>query len=120
MFRVWDGGAVRIERALEEGDGVAGFEVVHLPGHAPGLIGLYRESDRLALVSDVVYTIDPQTGRRGAPRIPHPAFDADIEQARASIRKLAELGPSIVWAGHADPVTGDVVGQLQQAAAAPL
>jgi ketosteroid isomerase-like protein len=35
-------------------------------------------------------------------------------------RLVAELGPSVVWAGHADPVSGDVAGQLQQAAAAPL
>ena len=68
----------------------------------------------------MVYTLDIQTGRKGGPRIPHPAFDADTEQARASIRKLAELGPSAVWAGHADPVSGDVAGQLEQAAAAPL
>ena len=101
-------------------DEVAGFRMIELPGHAPGLIGLFRESDRLALVSDVVDTLDIQTGRKGGPRIPHPAFDADTEQARASIRKLAELGPSVVWAGHADPVSGDVAGQLRQAAAAPL
>ncbi len=67
-----------------------------------------------------MYTLDIQTGPKGGPRIPHPAFDADIEQARASIGKLADLGPSIVWAGHAEPVSGDVVAQLQQAAAAPL
>jgi glyoxylase-like metal-dependent hydrolase (beta-lactamase superfamily II)/predicted ester cyclase len=120
LLPAWDGGATRIAGTVVEGDEVAGFRVVELPGHAPGLIGLYRESDRLALVSDVVYTIDPLTGRKGGPRIPHPAFDDDTEQARASIRKLAALGPSTVWAGHADPVAGDVVGQLEQAAAAPL
>jgi glyoxylase-like metal-dependent hydrolase (beta-lactamase superfamily II)/predicted ester cyclase len=120
ILPAWDGGATPVAGTVTEGDEVAGFRVVELPGHAPGLIGLYRDSDRLALVSDLVYTIDPQTARKGAPRIPHPAFDADVEQARASIRKLAGLGPSVVWAGHADPVTGDVVGQLQRAAAAPL
>lgn len=120
MLPAWDGGATSVAGTVGEGDEVAGFRVIELPGHAPGLIGLYRESDRLALVSDVVYTIDPLTGRKGGPRIPHPAFDADTEMARASIRRLAELGPSIVWAGHAGPVSGDVVGQLQQAAAAPL
>ena len=120
MLPAWDGGATSVAGTVGEGDEVAGFRVVELPGHAPGLIGLYRESDRLALVSDVVYTIDPLTGRKGGPRIPHPAFNVDTEMARASIRRLAELGPSIVWAGHADPVSGDVVGQLQQAAAAPL
>jgi glyoxylase-like metal-dependent hydrolase (beta-lactamase superfamily II)/predicted ester cyclase len=116
----WDGGATSVAGTVGEGDEVAGFRVIELPGHAPGLIGLFRESDRLALVSDVVYTIDPLTGRKGGPRIPHPAFDADTEMARASIRRLAELDPSIVWAGHAGPVSGDVVGQLRQAAAAPL
>jgi glyoxylase-like metal-dependent hydrolase (beta-lactamase superfamily II)/predicted ester cyclase len=120
MLPAWDGGATPITGTVGEGDHVAGFRVLELPGHAPGLIGLYREIDRLALVSDVVYTIDPLTGRKGGPRIPHPAFDADTEQARASIRKLADIGPSVVWAGHADPVTGDVVGQLRQAAGAPL
>ncbi len=116
----WDGGAVSIAGTVQEGDEVAGFRVIDLPGHAPGLIGLFRDSDRLALVSDCFYTLDPQTGKKGGPRIPHPAFDMDVEQARASIRKLADLQPSAAWAGHADPVTGDVAAQLQQAASAPL
>ena len=76
------------------------------------------ESDRLALVSDTIYTLDIQTGHKGGPRIPHPAFDESIERASASIRKLAGLEPAVVWAGHADPVTGDVAGQLNAAAAA--
>ncbi len=114
----WDGGAVAIEGTVAEGDEIAGFEVVELPGHAPGLIGLFRRADRLALVSDTVYTLDIQTGRKGGPRIPHPAFDADVPMARESIFKLAGLDPAGVWAGHADPVLGDVSAQLQAAAAA--
>jgi glyoxylase-like metal-dependent hydrolase (beta-lactamase superfamily II) len=93
--------------------------VVHLPGHAPGLIGLYRESDRLALVSDCIYRINSETGLASPARLPHPAFNEDVEQARASIRKLAELQPATVWAGHADAVTGDVAGQLAAAASTP-
>ena len=34
----------------------------------------------------------------------------------ASIRKLAGMRPSAAWAGHVDPVNGDVVSQLQRAA----
>ncbi|HEY5190264.1 MAG TPA: nuclear transport factor 2 family protein [Solirubrobacteraceae bacterium] len=120
LLPTWDGGAVEVAGTVSEGDEVAGFRVLDLPGHAPGLIGLYRESDGLALVSDCFYTLDPQTGRKGGPRVPHPAFDADVEQARASIRKVAELEPRVAWAGHADPVTGDVKAQLLQAASAPL
>jgi hydroxyacylglutathione hydrolase len=112
----WDGGPVQVAGSLEEGDEVAGFRVVHLPGHAPGLIGLFRDSDRLALVSDAFYTLDPQTGRRQPAHVPHPAFNQDTEQARASLRKLAALAPAAAWPGHADPVTGDVAAQLERAA----
>jgi glyoxylase-like metal-dependent hydrolase (beta-lactamase superfamily II)/predicted ester cyclase len=116
FLRSWDGGPVQIAGTVEEGDEVAGFEVIHLPGHAPGLIGLWRESDRLALVSDCFYTLDPQTGRKGSPRVPHAAFNQDTEQARASIRKLAAMEPAWAWPGHADPLRGDVRGQLEEAA----
>ena len=116
LLPAWDGGAVEVAGTVVEGDEVAGFRVVELAGHAPGLIGLFRDADRLALVSDCVYTLDSQTGRKGAARTPHPAFDLDVEQARGAIRKLAELNPASVWAGHADPVTGDVASQLRQAA----
>jgi glyoxylase-like metal-dependent hydrolase (beta-lactamase superfamily II) len=117
LLRFWDGGALQIAGTLEEGEQVAGFRVVHLPGHAPGLIGLYRDLDRLALVSDCFYTLDPQTGIKGGPRVPHPALNADTDQARDSIRKLAALAPSVAWAGHADPVTGEVSAELERAAA---
>jgi hydroxyacylglutathione hydrolase len=114
----WDGGPVEIAGTVQEDDEVAGFRVVHLPGHAPGLIGLWRESDRLALVSDTFYTLDPQTGQPGAVRVPHAAFNHDTEQARASMRKLAALRPAAAWSGHAQPLRGDVAAQLEGAAAA--
>jgi steroid delta-isomerase-like uncharacterized protein len=113
LLPTWDGGPVQIERTLEEGDEVAGFRVVHLPGHAPGLIALWRESDRLALTSDCFYTLDVETTRPGPPRVPHPAYNQDTEQARASVLKLAALEPATAWPGHADPVTGDVRAQLE-------
>jgi hydroxyacylglutathione hydrolase len=118
LLRHWDGGPTTVTGTVEEGHDVAGFKVVHLPGHAAGLIGLYRESDGVALTSDCFYTLDPQTGIKGAPRVPHPAFNLDTDQARDSIRKLADIGPAIVWPGHADPISGDTAGALRQAAAA--
>jgi glyoxylase-like metal-dependent hydrolase (beta-lactamase superfamily II) len=116
ILPVWDGGAVKIAGTVAEGDEVAGFKVYEFPGHAPGLIGLFRESDRLALVSDVIYTVNPETLRPQPAGIPHPAFDLDVDMVRASIRKLAQLEPSAVWAGHGAPVRTDVVAQLERAA----
>ena len=119
MLKMWDGGPVQIAGTVAEGDEIAGFTVIHLPGHAPGQIGLWRESDRLALVSDCFYTLDPETGRKGHPRLPLAAFNQDTEQARASVRKLAALEPAAAWPGHADPIKGPpthVRAQLEHAA----
>lgn len=112
MLRIWDGGPVKISDTLAEGDSIAGFDVVHFPGHAPGLIGLWRERDGLALVSDTFYTLDPETARKGAARVPHSAFNQDTGAARASILKLAALAPRAAWPGHADPLLHDVADTL--------
>jgi glyoxylase-like metal-dependent hydrolase (beta-lactamase superfamily II)/predicted ester cyclase len=111
----WDGGPVSISDTLSEGDQLAGFSVIELPGHAPGQIGLWRESDRLALSSDCFYTLD-MWGRDCPPRLPEAIYNFDTQQARASIRKLAALEPAAAWPGHAKPVTGDVRSQLERAA----
>jgi glyoxylase-like metal-dependent hydrolase (beta-lactamase superfamily II)/predicted ester cyclase len=117
----WDGGALEIAGTVEEGEEISGFKVVHLPGHAPGLIGLFREQDRLALVSDCFYTLNPETGIGNEAHVPHPAFNHDTAQARESIRKLAALRPAVAWAGHAKPVSGDDIDlQLQRAASAAV
>jgi steroid delta-isomerase-like uncharacterized protein len=113
---LWDGGPVKISGTVSEGDEVAGFRVIDLPGHAPGLIGLWRESDRLALVSDCFYTLDTW-GRSCDPHIPEPIYNYDTDQARASLRKLAALEPAAAWAGHAKPVTGTNVRERLERAA---
>ena len=119
LLKVWDGGPVKISETLSEGDEVAGFKVLHTPGHAPGQISLFRESDRLALVSDTLYTLDPAkvTTPYGGPRLPHRAFTKDRDAARDSMLKIAALEPKAVWAGHANPVVGDCRAQLEHAAA---
>jgi glyoxylase-like metal-dependent hydrolase (beta-lactamase superfamily II) len=106
----WDGGPVEVAGTVEEGDEVAGFEVVHFPGHAPGLIGLWRESDRVALVSDTIYVVDSARLKplpEGTASVPHPAWAWNHGKAKESVRKLAALAPSTVLAGHAEPLVGD-------------
>jgi glyoxylase-like metal-dependent hydrolase (beta-lactamase superfamily II) len=113
---VWDGGPVRIAGTVAPGDDVAGFRVVELAGHAPGLIALWRESDRLALVSDVIY-MTSMLGRPTDPHVPLDAYNLDTERARESIRRLAALEPATVWPGHRGPLAGpDVVAALERAA----
>jgi hydroxyacylglutathione hydrolase len=121
LMRRWDGGPVEIAGTVAEGDEVAGFQVVHFPGHAPGLIGLWRESDRVALVSDVVYLID--SARLGRPlppgeaSVPHPAWAWDHAKAKESVRKLAALEPALVCAGHEAPLRGENLREALERAA---
>lgn len=42
----------KVDRRLDVGDRVAGFEVLAQPGHSPGLLALWREADRTLLVGD--------------------------------------------------------------------
>ncbi len=121
LLRRWDGGAVKVAGTVNEGDEVAGFRVLHFPGHAPGLIGLWRESDRVALVSDVVYLIDSaKLGKplpEGEASVPHPAWGWDHAEAKRSVRKLAALEPKLVGAGHGKPLRSDNLREtLEQAA----
>lgn len=120
LLRRWDGGAVKIDDTVNEGDEVAGFKVLHFPGHAPGLIGLWRESDRLAIVSDVVYFVDSARLRplpEGEASVPHPAWAWDHQKAKASVRKLAALEPAAVYAGHAGPLRGENLRETLERAA---
>ena len=111
----WDGGPVKVAETVSEGDELAGFKVIELPGHAPGQIGLWRETDRLALVSDCFYTLDIW-GRDSEAHVPMEIYNFDTEQARASMRKLAEMEPAAAWPGHAQPLVGDVRSTLLAAA----
>ena len=121
--RRMDGGPLKISGTVSEGDEVAGFRVLHLPGHAPGLIGLWRESDRLAIVSDALFVFDAFSlfALPGDPRMPPPAVRPLPDAARESIRRVASLDPKSVWLGHYGPLTGeggqgDVRGRLERAA----
>jgi hydroxyacylglutathione hydrolase len=117
LVALWDGGPVTVDATLQEGDEIAGFRVVHLPGHSDGQIGLWREGDRLALTSDCFYCINLDTLMPSGPRLPPPALGATAAaDVRASIRKLAALEPAAVWPGHGEPLRGDVRARLERLA----
>ena len=82
--RVWDGGPVQISSTVRGGDEIAVFEVVELPGHAPGQIGLWRASDRVALVSDCFY-MTTMLGRPTEPHVPLDAYDLDLMRAHRTV-----------------------------------
>lgn len=95
--------AHRVDRALSEGDEIAGFTVLDTPGHSPGHVSFWRESDRVLLCGDVMFGYNPLLFS-GPPREPWPAVSPDPVLNRESARRLAALQPALVCFGHGPPL----------------
>ncbi len=102
------------QQVLHDGDEIAGFRVIHLPGHTPGEVIYFREADRVAIVGDVLRNIHFLTGKPGLCEMPG-FLTVDREESRRSIRTLAQLRPSTLCFGHG-PVLRDME-QLDRLAA---
>jgi glyoxylase-like metal-dependent hydrolase (beta-lactamase superfamily II) len=103
IARAWGGPGHPVARRLEEGDEVAGFQVLHVPGHSVGHVAYWRESDRALVLGDVLNNVDVVTGRRGL-REPKEIFTPDPARNRESARRLAALEPVLVCFGHGPPL----------------
>ena len=84
---------------------------IHVPGHTPGQIALFREKDRLLLLADAFVTVRQDSRYRvlvqkkevcGPPVYLTPAWDA----AYASVKQLAALHPETVISGHGTAMQG--------------
>ncbi|TGE18375.1 MBL fold metallo-hydrolase [Hymenobacter elongatus] len=95
----------------EEPPYLPGWRVLHVPGHAPGQIALFRESDRTLLGGDAFATANhesvpslllmlPKISVAGAP------FNYNWQQVRESVEKLAALLPQAIGCGHGPVIQG--------------
>ncbi|HXA54215.1 MAG TPA: MBL fold metallo-hydrolase [Solirubrobacteraceae bacterium] len=101
--RFWVGPPHPVSRALHEGDEIAGFTVLQTPGHSVGHISLWRESDRVLIVGDVLGNIHFITGMPGL-HLPPDLFTPDPARNRESARRLAALEPALACFGHGKPL----------------
>jgi hydroxyacylglutathione hydrolase len=105
-----------VAKVLRHGDEIAGFRVLHTPGHTPGHVIFFRDSDRLAIAGDLLANIHFVTGKPGL-RLPPPFFCADYALNRRSIQTLIKLEPALVCFGHGPPLRD--VAQLQRFTQSP-
>ena len=101
--RLMAGPPCPVGRPLREGDEVAGFRVVHTPGHTPGHVVFFRDRDQVAIAGDVLANIRFLTGRSGL-REPPTFFSIDPAANRRSARLLAGLRPRVACFGHGRPL----------------
>ncbi len=101
--RVFPGPPHPVSRRLREGDEVAGFRVLDVPGHSAGHVAYWRESDRTLICGDVFTNMDTITGLPGLHE-PKPFFTPAPARNRESMRRLAELEPALVCFGHGRPL----------------
>lgn len=111
---IWEGPPHKVDRPFKDGDEIAGFRVIHAPGHARGEVIFWRESDRVAICGDVVRNMSYLTTLAGV-REPPDAFTYDVPENRRSIRKLADLRPDLTLPGHGPEIRGwEEIEQLAQ------
>jgi hydroxyacylglutathione hydrolase len=103
FIKTMTGPGRRVDRRLVEGDTVAGFEVLHVPGHSRGHVAFWRASDRVLILGDVLNNIDVLTGIPGLHE-PKAYLTPDPATNRESARRLAPLEPSLVLFGHGAPL----------------
>lgn len=101
--RTMTGPGHRVDRKLHEGDEVAGFKVIDVPGHSAGHIAYWRESDGVLVLGDVLNNMDVITAIPGLQE-PKTFLTPDPAENRRSARKLAPLEPKLVLFGHGAPL----------------
>jgi len=87
---------VPVARALNEGDKVSGMDVIHVPGHTPGMIALHHRADRAIICSDTFMNLGGKLSEPLAMSTPDPA------EARRSMKKIAALDFDTLLPSH-DP-----------------
>jgi glyoxylase-like metal-dependent hydrolase (beta-lactamase superfamily II) len=102
FFKTCTGPGHPVDRKLVEGDEVAGFKVLHVPGHSAGHVAFWRESDGVLVAGDVFNSANPFTGIPGL-RLPYDFFSPDPAENRRSAKRLGQLEPKLVLLGHGPP-----------------
>lgn len=79
------------------------LDLLHLPGHTPGHVGLWDPSARVAIIIDAALS-DGIYDRAGNKLIPPRYYDA--EAYRATIRRIRALEPELLLTSHYPPMSG--------------
>jgi len=91
--------------------GMPGWRWLHTPGHAPGHVSFWRQSDRMLVVGDAFITTKQESVYSAVTQKPEMHgppmyFTPDWNSARESVQALAALAPETVVTGHGQAMRG--------------
>lgn len=91
--------------------GLPGWTYLHTPGHAPGHVSLFRESDKVLIAGDAFVTTNQESAISVALQTkilsgPPKYFTYDWVAAKDSVNKLVKLKPKTAATGHGLPMRG--------------
>lgn len=100
------------ELPLDNPPGMEDWAVLETPGHTPGHISFYRESDGVLLAGDAFCTVDQTSAfktltMRPEVSLPPNYYTTDWDVAYESVQLLADLEPDVIGAGHGEPMSGE-------------
>jgi len=104
FWKVMAGPGQKVDRRLAQGDEVAGFQVLEVPGHSAGHLAFWRGSDGVLVLGDVLNNQNALTGFPVGLRLPFDFFTPDPAENRRSAKRLGELEPKLVLFGHGPPL----------------
>jgi glyoxylase-like metal-dependent hydrolase (beta-lactamase superfamily II) len=93
-----------------------GFKWIHTPGHSPGHVSFFRESDRALIAGDAFVTVKQEYLYKvltqeqeisGPPRY----LTTDWKAAKESVVTLQSLKPTVAVTGHGLPMTGELLAE---------
>ncbi|MDB5251045.1 MAG: fold metallo-hydrolase [Flaviaesturariibacter sp.] len=110
-------GPVNVQEHLQElmpdhsVPGLPEWQWIHTPGHAPGHISLYRESDGVLIAGDAFVTTKQESAiavmtQKKVLSGPPMYFTIDWGAAARSVKSLAALQPQVVATGHGQSMYG--------------
>ncbi|MDQ3394790.1 MAG: MBL fold metallo-hydrolase [Bacteroidota bacterium] len=90
------------------------WKIIETPGHSPGHVSLYRESDKILIVGDAFVTVKQESTlavmtQKKEIHGPPTYFTCDWIAAKASVERLAALNPTIAATGHGVPINGETL-----------
>ena len=104
---------VTVDQIVKEGDVLpihGGIRVVESFGHSTGHVSYHALAEDLLIAGDCLFNIDGLSGSL-------PQYTANMDQAKQTVGKLAELGADSICFGHGPAIVGGAREKLRSLAA---